>query len=719
MLASRIGPAAVLSVAALTGLASAQDVVRGRATLSYQTYDQPDLSNRGLHQIYDLGYDRNVTDPLHLRLTFRGEGNDNSQEISGVSQKNTIWLLQPGGEIGYYQPLLNFRLRYDLFDTKSTTDDFSDRRKVEWGRANLNWSPEGLPALSLQADERTDRDSEAGLDQKELRTLEALSYGWRGLTFTQTAAYQTLTLNGSGAERKVLNLQGQLRYDNARADGRASVSGYVLGGVNRQDEMGGLTSTSLPTQVPISVGSYSRDDTPQDSRDNPPIAEPKLVDGDLAGRAPINLGPTGLLYQNLIADMGRVVALDMLRVYIRDSSGNLVPTAGLVRWDVFTSADGLDWARMATGAQTRFVFALSAYDVTFAKTSARFFKIVSFGTNSLDAFATELQAFFHTEIAVGQVRRTDQRIVSANLNAYAQPLNWLAFRYYGLYNNYNTVQADRPDFNSQDSDHQLSADIAPGRPLNATLRYERRSSSAEGTPEERSEILFGLLQYTGNRNLSSSVEFTRTNTTGLLDTTSDTARAHEYVRLLRTIELSVDGGVSREELKQQDLSSRQVFGNGIAYIQLTRDLRLTLAGTVDNTRFTGTGTALLSNLEVNNSRYYGELFYRPSSQLLLAARLGYVTGTLVSATTKTWRVEWYPFARGTIGLGTIYDEDVETNGTYRRFRRIQVLPRWQVNRYVAFDINYTYLTLLDRGIFLAPATETQTKQLYVNLTWIF
>jgi phage shock protein A len=169
--------------------------------------------------------------------------------------------------------------------------------------------------------------------------------------------------------------------------------------------------------VPISVGLYSRDDTPLDSRDSPPIGEPKLVDGDLAGRVPINVGPTGLLYQNLIADMGRVVALDMLRVTIRDSSGNLVPTAGLVRWDVFTSVDGLDWIRMPTGAQTNFVFALSAYDVTFEKTSARFFKVVSFGTNSTDAFVTELQAFFHTQIARGETRRTDQRIVSANLNA--------------------------------------------------------------------------------------------------------------------------------------------------------------------------------------------------------------------------------------------------------------------------------------------------------------
>ena len=109
--------------------------------------------------------------------------------------------------------------------------------------------------------------------------------------------------------------------------------------------------------------------------------------------------------------------------------------------------------------------------------------------------------------------------------------------------------------------------------------------------------------------------------------------------------------------------------------------------------------------------------YRPSSQLALTGRLGYVTGSQIAATTKTYRVEWYPFARGTIGIGTVYDEDVETNGFYRRFRRIQILPTWQVNRSLTLGANYTYLMLLDHSASTPSGVESKTKQLYVTLAW--
>lgn len=701
----------------LTVTAAAQPVVEGRAIFSYQIVDDENSTFRGLHQIYDAKYERLILEPLRLRLSFRGEGSNSTQQFSGSDHESSIWLLQPGGELNFNLPKLTFLARYDLYATKSSRDDLSGSRRVERALEGLVWSPESLPSLALQGYQVTDRDLTAGLDQKEDRFLESLNYAWRGVTLTETAHYTDFRM-GSGFDRKTLDLQGQVRFDGAREDGRASVSAYALAGGTRLDETSsGAGAVRAPSPVAIASALYAQDDTPLDARDKPPVSDIRLIDGNLTVRTDIGLGPSAPLYQNLVFDLGRVVALDTVRVSVRDPAGNLVPVQGLLRWDAFTSGDALDWKPISGGAQTNFLFALSAYEVTFQKTSSRYFKIVSFGTSSADAFVTELQAYFHTEFSKGETRRTDLRFVSGSLDVTARPVPWLAFRYYGLVDAYGTTQADRPDYNSSDADHQVSLVVGPDRPLNATVRFEHRSFSSAGAADQTLDGYWGVVQWAVNRNLQTSIEASRTSEHGAEELVADTLRLHQYLRLFRAVELSVDGGVQREEFAAQRLSGRHLFANAVGYFQLTGPLRLTILANFEKTRFSGEGAAALTDLEPHNARYYGELSYRPSSQLALTGRLGYVTGPSIAATTKTYRIEWYPFARGTIGIGTVYDEDVETNGSYRRFRRVQVLPTWQVNRSLSLSGNYTQLMLLDQGFGTPSGVESKTKQLYVTLTW--
>ena len=720
MFASRVGVAVALAAVLVTAVAAAQPVVAGRAIWSYVAVDDDSGALRGFRQVYDANYDRTITDPFRLRLSFRGEGSDTTQTLFGADHKSNVWLLQPGGEVDYTLPKFNFQARYDLYDTKSTSDALSGSRRTLRGYESLVWSPDAAPSLTLQAFQNDDRDLLANLDTKEDRFLEDLTYLWRGFTFIQTAHYADFQMPQSAFDRKTLDLQGQVHYDNVRSDGRAAITAYAIAGATRIDETATGANAVVPTQVAISAASYSHDETPLDARDNPPIANFALIDGNFSARTDIGVGPAAPLYQNLVFDMGRVVGLDTFRVFVRDASGNLVPVQGLLRWDVYTSGDALDWTPIRGGAQTSFIFSLSAYEVTFAKTSSRYFKIVSFGTSSQEAFVTELQAFFHTELDRGATRRTDQRFVSASVDATVKPLSWLALRYYGLGNVYDTQQPDRPDYNSRDFDHQVWLYVNQDQPLNGNVRYERRTSTSGENPQDTLDGLWGYVQWVFHRNLQTSLEASRTVEHGSVELTADTIRLHEYMRLYRSIELSVDGGVQHEDFDSIQLQARHVFVNGVAYIQLTKAVRLILSTNWEKVHYTGEGTASLVDLEPVNTRYYGEIWYRPSGQLLLSARLGYVKAPGVDAKTNTYRVEWYPFARGTVGFGTIYDEDVETNGTYRRFRRIQFIPKWQMNRHLSLDVNYTYLTLLDRGIALLPpqSNESKTKQLWFNLTWI-
>src|SRR6185369_1340408 len=113
-------------------------------------------------------------------------------------------------------------------------------------------------------------------------------------------------------------------------------------------------NTLIPTQVTIARGLYGVDDTPSDNRDHPLAPIPALIDNNLNGGAGINLGPDGVSFQNIAADLGRIDRVDEIRILVRDAGGNpLRNGGGPVTWDAYTSQDGQLWTPLA-GARTTF-----------------------------------------------------------------------------------------------------------------------------------------------------------------------------------------------------------------------------------------------------------------------------------------------------------------------------------------------------------------------------
>jgi hypothetical protein len=698
------------------GALYAQQDISGDAIISYQLFGTDQLDSSGVHQIYDLRWQRAVTDPLRLRLSFRGEGNNGSTNLGLATTHTTFWQLQPSGEINYVLPNLQFRGTYDYFDTRSSVaaNMNEDRRNLGRGTASLNWVPEDLPALTLQGENRNQKDDLAGLDQTDRLALQSLTLTRRTFLLGETAIYQTLDLNNTGFSRVTSGVQGQGEYQNTFFDGRLSANALVQGGVQRIEDRA-TRQSSVPTQVAITGASVSHDDTPADSRDVPPLFAPRLNDGNLATSAGVSIGPDGMSFQNLFLDVSRVVGLDQFRVYVRDSSGNQVKTGGLVEWTVYTSINNLDWTPVPGRNSTVFVTTLSAYDVTFPMATSRYFKLVSFGTNSIETLVTEVQAFFHTAFAAGETDRTDLKILTATATITGQVTRWLTLSYYGLLNDYHTSPTGKPEYGSLDQDQVVTLEAKPTEKTDATLRYEYRRSETGTSNAELLSTYWATLQYAFTPRWNATVEASRVTQTDDQDITTDTLRLHQYARLYDSLDLYVDGGIAKQTYTRTQVEANQVFATAYSYAQLTRSWRLNLSANYQRTEFSGTGAiGQFGLLETRDSRYYVELYYRPSTKVLLSGRVGYVSGTAVSGTTKEYRVEWYPFAGGTIGLGTIYDEDIETDGFERRFRRVQVLPHWEINRHMSLDLNYSYLTL-GSSVSRQQSSQTHARQFYATL----
>ncbi len=718
-MAGRIG-VAVLFLLSYAAAALAQKDLFGQAILGYTFFGTDYLTQQGFGQIYDLGYDRQVSEPLRFRLFFRGQGNRFNQDVDKAQRQSTFWLLQPHAELDYTLPLLQFIGRYDYASEISNFENYlnqpSSTRLVRRGIGILTWTPEVLPSLTLVGEERRYTDSTAGIDQAETLVSEALSYNWRALRVGQFGQYRTLDLYNTNFHRTALDGQLLGQYDNSWFDGHASLSANATVGVTKLEETSQSGSAaSVPNQITITTASYAHDETPLDSRDAPAAPKPSLTDNDFRTASDISLGPDGLSFQNLVIDTGRFVVLDTFRVFVRDSAGNLLRFGGLVRWDVYTSENGFDWTPAGI-ADTRFLVSVSAYEVSFRGIRSRLFRVVSFGTSSVETFVTEIQAFFHTEFAANQTRETDIHFVSGTLTASGRPAGWLTLSYYGIFNDYKTTQLNRSEFASADNDQLLSAEFLPTASLDLTLRAERRRVSPTGAVDQTLQGYWGILTYNFNPNLSTTVEAYRTQETGLRDIRTTALRATQYLRFYSSLYFQLDGGVANQDFDRGDLSSRSTYFDVVGNAQLTRALLLTLNLNYQKRRDEGPLAGVTGGLERLYQRYYGQIQYRPTSQLNFIGRYGYTKLTGLNAQLRSLRVEWYPFAGGTVGIGTVYEEDVDANFEYRRFRRIQILPTWIVNPHATLSLNYNFLTL-HRGLNSSDTgIDTRARQFQLTLT---
>ena len=724
--AAVFGRAAVAVFAALTAnIASAQEDLFGRAILSYQKLDSDLLSSSGFRQTYDLRLERAVSDALRVRLSFRGEGNDGTSGLDGTSDAKTQFRqYQPGAELLYTLSAFQLQANYDDIRTASSSGDLSNERTLQRSYGRFTWKPDRLPTLMVYGEKRRLKDGAAATDKTEDSVFQALDYTWKGLSLGQNARVQTLDDGGTDFARKSTDVQGLARYESTLFGGRAAVSASVLAGLTRLDERARSgTAVSVPLRLTIPRALFSHDDTPLDGRDKPLVDLPALVDGDFLRPAGIPLGPDGASYQNIAVDMARFVQLDTLRVYVRDAEGHAVRDGGLVRFDAYRSDDGLSWIPLPGGARTSFDAAQSLYAVDFALVNARFLKVVSFGTNLLDTQVTEIEVLQHQKFAAGEVKRTDIRLGSGTATASGKLTGWLTLSYYGLFNTTTQTSTTRPELSTNDSDQIASVQVDALDDMNLIGRYEKRVVSQTDGYGQSLDAISAIAHYAPLKTLDATVEYRRSKQDLAGRTsTSDGLSGHLTLRLLKSLDVSVDAGLQREGAASDGHPATHQSLTAVTYAQVTDDLKLTANASFQKTSYEGgtpddAGNGLLLPAS-KDARYWGQIYYRPGPQIALTGRFGYASSAAFSGLTQSYRVEWYPFATGTVSIGAVYDEDLDSVSN-RRFTRIQVLPRWRLNKSATLDLNYSILSTYEAASEGGAAFSLSSRNFWATFTLAF
>jgi len=695
--------------AALMGLvamsANAQGL-SGRVILSDQNYSTDDLSSRLFDQLYEMRFARSVSDRISYLLFFRGEESDGHSKVGTESSSARFLQLEPHAEATYTLPTIQLLGRYDLIATSSKIDGGAeDRRRLENLFGSFSFRPDDLPGAHVSVQQTAVHDARASIDQTQTYVQGGLDYRWGNLFASARVLRSDFEDPVNGLSRKTDGVEGDIAYQDTLLSGRLTLLLNAQVTLDREVDRTRTALVSAETVVPVVKAFSSIDDTPDDSRDNPAIPMPGLIDGNLTAGTIVSVGPDGVSFQNIVVDLGRFTRLDMFHIYVRDASGHLVPRGGSVDFTVYTSQDAIRWTPVR-GAVTTFVTVFSRYDVTFPATTSRYFKVVSFDLAPTDALVTEIQAIVHKRFGENVTQTTDIRFATENATLSYHPFSGMTLLYSGLFNQ----SRDTPDFQQEtsttESDQLVYASWDATRRLNFLAQYQWRDVRSPGDFSQSYRALTANLRYAALRSIDLMLQgITTSQEDSGVRSETQTASFLTYVRFLRTLDLSANVGLQKQKFLDTGQTTDQWFVTGHSTADLTVNLHLRLDASYTRNRSKGAAAIVLP---VDEERYTGDLFYRPGPQLGLDIRIGWVKSGNLSSPTQNYLVDWRPFTYGSLRLGGRYEVDIEPF-TNRRAQRLILDPSWTLNRHTTINLNYTRQTVTGSprtNIFFTSLTVT-------------
>src|SRR5581483_3705974 len=163
---------------------------------------------------------------------------------------------------------------------------------------------------------------------------------------------------------------------------------------------------------------------------------------------------------------------------------------------------------------------------------------------------------------------------------------------------------------------------------------------------------------------------------------------HITASVLRSASVTLDAGEQTQRIRSDASSAQRRFANLASTLQLWPTLRMLISGTYQKTNSQSSDPSVQLLGAPKDERITDEVIWRPSRELSVGVRVGWVSGQQLSGFSERLHVDWFPFADGTVSLGGSYDDDIDPT-LNRRARRLTFSPRWVMNRHAAIDVNYT------------------------------
>jgi|GEM_PF-2327751 len=507
----------------------AEDDIHGSAHLTHTSTDTETggekTSSWQFTQVYNLG----VSKALTPKVGFTADLDVNVTESNDEKTTRLSPDLRLDVTNEYFDANTGYRINERGLDILTMVSD-EDRYTTESWNANISTRSEKYPRVRLRYSEDKDYDylPVHVTDSKTTNFSGSTDYTFRFLNFNYEYRENTTDNYVDESIQETDTHDGRVNFRKSFLDNKITSSGsYSI--TNRKTETearGGAFSDDLerfPSTGWSGVGS-STTAVPTWTE------EGELTDDIFVKTTPeINLNVAGLNYQNIRIDLN--ATSDVRKVYLHTSFGTS-PSRTIneadFSWVVYYSddTDFTTWTQIPGGTSFEYDSTTSRFEISFAKTRARYFRVVNTNNDSADLFITEIEAYDVTTYAAHTTTETERTTETIQASLGYKPTDRLSFTY---------------DFTQDDQKTEPDDQKTTRETHNVSGRVER----------ELHKYLTAWAQYRRRWENDSEAD----------DTTTDTYLLHFLSSPLDTLDtdLSFNHTVSKEESETRSRSSSALF----------------------------------------------------------------------------------------------------------------------------------------------------------------
>ncbi|NVL90216.1 MAG: discoidin domain-containing protein [Desulfobacterales bacterium] len=471
-----------LLILACPWMVYAEDDLYGSANVSYRSTQtktgQEKSSTWSLNQTYKLGLTKEFTPNLNLVADLGV--NVNETDDTKTTRLYPDMRLNLSNE--YFNADTGYRLTEKGLDILTMVSD-EDRFTTESWSTNFYTKFEKYPKLRLRYNQDKNYDHLA-IHQTNTKTdtfSGSADYAYRFLNFYYDYTNKTSDDYVVDSTQKTDTHDGRIDFRKSFWGNKITSSGsYSLKETTTETKTGG-EAVDVAEKKSASDGLYTNDSSPLDGA---LTSENELIDDNKATSTTpvIDIGTN--TDQNIGVDLTFSTEIEKIYLYTTIKPDS----ASTFTWAVYYSSDNSAWTLITAAAGFDYNTIQKRFEISFAKTSARYFKVVN--TTKDDTvllYVTEIEAYSvstQTPYTTAEDVTTAQ---TAQANLGFRPFNWLSF-IYDLKQDQQEKESGASTTKTRRTNHDISGlagkEFQVHKYLKVLPQYQKRLEYEDGSDGE-------------------------------------------------------------------------------------------------------------------------------------------------------------------------------------------------------------------------------------------
>ena len=404
----------------------AGDDISGSANLTYRSTETKTGEEEESSWGFTHNYNLQATKEFTSKINFAANLGINVNETNNT--KTT--LLTPDIRLNlrneYFDADTGYRITEKGLDILTMVSD-EDRLTTESWNANFSTKSEKYPKVRLRYNEDMNYDHLAlrETDEKTTNFSGSADYAYRFLNFNYD--YKNNVSDNYVTEfiTETDTHEGRVNFSKSFWKNKITTSGtYSIANKKTEATTGGQ-EVEVAEKKTAYKGLYKEDTG--DAINVTLVSTPALIDGKPQSTG-INIGGGAANDdQNIGLDLTFSTEIEKIYLYTTTPDDNFNKNNFV--WDVYSSADNVTWAPITAGADFDYDTNQERFEISFTKTSARYFKVVNDDNDSYDLFTTEIEAYSIRTQAAFTTAETEQITQTTQANLRFKPVDWLSFTY--------------------------------------------------------------------------------------------------------------------------------------------------------------------------------------------------------------------------------------------------------------------------------------------------